>query len=1052
MKKVLLLFAFASGLSYSTFAQSRTVKGQVRDEKGEPVIGATVRVKGGLMETFTDENGMYEILVDDGKDQLEIENISMETVVVSIGADGQPVNVTLKPGTNELEGVQVYGKKIDRRSYVGALTTVSADQISKRPVTNIAKAIEGAAPGVQVTSGGGQPGASPDILIRGLGSIGASSAPLIVLDGAPYSGTLASINPLDIESMTFLKDATATALYGSRGANGVILLTTKRGGNTSGRPKISLDASVGTLNRFIPRYETLGAKDYYEVAYQAWTREPGIPPPSRQDERSSAFVEFLGGYNAYDVPNDQLIQIIDGKGRVNPNASLVYTDDWEEEIMQTGIRQAYSLSIANGDDRSDYFLSVGYNSDKGIVKNSQYDRFTARLNVNSKITDWLKAGINLAGTLDDQRVFVTDNAAYINPFMSTQTIGPIYPVYRYDSLGNRMYEADGVTPLYDFGRNDANNPAKTAQFRPFGVGTNAVAAMQQDDRSTDILTTFGKAYLEARILKDITVTTNFVLNNLRVNNDQYQNFKYGDAASFGGRINRQNNNITTWTFNQIINWKPKFGVFAADKHHLDVTLVHEAYTENLRYNIFRRTGLVGPGFLEGAAAANNEGSNSYEDNLAIESYIGSISYDYMNKYYFTVNVNRNGTSRFSPKARWGTFYSVGAGWIISDESFLSSTKSWLEMLKLRASYGYTGQQDLGAGYYPWMPRYDFNHNNIYPGYTVLTIGNEDLKWERRLEMNVGFDVVFKGGRYSLSLDYFNRGSRDMLYGMPLVPSRGIASQPVNVGDMNNSGIEAIISVDVVRARTSNDFNWNVRANLTHIRNKIVSVQGKDSVINGATALIKGLPAYSFFMPRYAGVDDQGMALYYTGNGDETTNDYNTLGVESYSYVGSPFRDLEGSLTNTFSYKGFDLTFMVSFGIGGKFYDNTYASLMAQGYMQKGNAWHVDMLNAWNGGEANSSKDAVPRASFTDRYATAISDRFLVSSSFLNLKSINLGYTIPAKFAKKAQMSQARIYVSMDNVFYLSPRKGLDLNQSFFGASSFSYFPYRTVMFGIQLGL
>jgi len=1051
MKKILLLFALAAGVGLQAFAQTRTVKGQVKNDKGEAVVGAVVTVENGSPDALsaqTDENGYYEIQVEDGKTQLKVEYVG-SSQIVDIGDGSAPVNVSLR-SSEELEGVQVYGKKLDRRSYVGALTTVSADQISKRPVTNIAKAIEGAAPGVQVTSGGGQPGASPDILIRGIGSISANNAPLIVLDGAPYSGTLASINPNDVENMTFLKDATATALYGSRGANGVILLTTKKGGNTAGKPRINLDASVGFLNRFIPKYETLGTKDYYEVAWQAFKREAGFP--SDHGDASQAFVTFLGGYNAYNVPNRELMTV---DGKVNPNASLVYTDDWADEVLTVGLRQQYNLSVANGDQRSDYYFSLGYSKDNGIVKNSNYDRLTTRLTANSQVTSWLKSGISLAGTMDDQRVFVQDNAAYVNPFMSTQVMAPIYPVYRYDSLGNRLYEADGVTPLYDFGRNDANNPARQEQFRPFGQGTNVVAAMQQDERTNKQLTGFGKTYLEAKFLKDFTVTTNFVYNYINQTVDAFQNYKYGDAATFGGRVNRGLNTYTSWTFNQILNWKPSFGIFAKDEHNLDVTLVHEAYKEQNRYNSFRRIGLVGTGYTEGDAAAVNEGSGSYVDNLAIESYIGSISYDYKGKYFLTANINRNGTSRFSEKSRWGLFYSIGGGWIISDEAFMEDTKGWLSMLKIRASYGYTGQQDLGTGYYAWMPRYSFNHNGSHPGYTLATIGNEDLKWERRLETNIGFDAGFKKDRFLISVDYFNRGSRDMLYGLPLAPSSGVTSQPVNVGDMNNSGIEAMISADIVsnRDRKPTDFNWNVRVNLTRIRNKIISVQGKDSIIGGGTAIIKGLPVSSFYLPRYAGVNGQGIAQYYVGQGtDSVTTDYASLGIESYSYAGSPFRDLEGSLTNTLSYKNFDFTFMLSFGLGGKFYDNTYANLMNQGYQQNGQNWHIDMLNAWNGGEGSDSKDAIPRASYTDRYAAALSDRFIVSNSFLNLKSINFGYTIPAKWTKKAQMSNARIYVSMDNVLYFSARKGLDLNQSFFGTSSFTYFPYRTYMFGIQLGL
>jgi len=316
-------------------------------------------------------------------------------------------------------------------------------------------------------------------------------------------------------------------------------------------------------------------------------------------------------------------------------------------------------------------------------------------------------------------------------------------------------------------------------------------------------------------------------------------------------------------------------------------------------------------------------------------------------------------------------------------------------------------------------------------------------------MNVGFDAAFFKNRLNISVDYFNRGSRDMLYPFPLAPSTGVGYKYMNIGDMNNKGLEVAISGDVVRTR---NFNWNVRANLTHIKNSIIKVQDKDTIISGGRAVIKGLPLNAWYMPRYAGVSGTGEALYYLKDGS-TTADYGSLTTDDYVYAGSPFRDIDASITNTLSYKGFDLTFMFSFGLGGKFYDVTYANLMGQTSQTRGQAWHIDMLNAWKDGEAaNPSKDAVPRASWSDRYQNSISDRFLVSNSFLNVKSINFGYTLPAKWAKKATMQNARVYVSMDNVFYLSPRKGLDLNQTFFGTSSFTYYPYRTIMFGINLGL
>ncbi len=1041
MKKRLLLLTLLVTIGMQTaMAQTRVVKGRVLDENGEPMPGASVIIKGTTSGTTTDMEGNYTIEVDAKQKTLVIKSMGVQDQEVEIAADGTVKTATMESQDGQtIDDINIYGKKMDKRSYTGALTTVTAKDIARRPVTDIVKAIDGAAPGVLVSSGGGQPGATPDILMRGIGSVAANNSPLIVLDGAPYSGTLVSINPNDVESMTFLKDATATALYGSRGANGVIVIVTKRGQNT-GKPRISVEGSTGILNRFLPEYERVGPKDYYELAWQGYKNStPGNPT-------SEGLIRLLGGYNSSNVANKDLINAETGK--VNPNASFPYTEDWQKELQRTGIRQNYNLSVSNGDKTSDYFFSVGYTKDQGIVKNSNYDRFTTRLTVNSTITKWLKSGVSLSGALDQQRFFLGTNTAFTNPFFATRMMGSIYPVYRYDANGNRMYEADGVTPIYDFGANtDLNNPAGMVQERPFASNTNVIAALFQDDRNTRALNGFGKAFLEAKFLKDFTFTTNFVLNYYSGVQDNFQNPVYGDAANVQGRVNRSSTTQYTYTFNQMLNWKPTFGLFAdREKHHLDVTLVHEAYLLRSENSNFTRTGVPAPNFKEGAAAAVGTGSSSSLDYQTLESYLGIISYDFKNKYYVNANVRRDGTSRFSPKSRWGTFGSVGAGWIISEEEFMKSTRSVINQLKIRGSYGVTGQQDLGGGYYVWQPRYDFNQNNTHPGYTFLTWGNENLKWEGRLMANIGFDVSMLNNRLNVSFDYFRNGSKDMLFPRPLATSTGVASIPVNVGTMINKGVEIAINADVVR---NSKFTWNTRINLTHLKNKVTKVEGADSLVSGFNQLADGQPLNAFFVPRYAGVDaSDGQALYYKADGS-TTKDYGSLTTADRIYAGSPFRDLEGSITNTFTYKNFDLSFMVTFGIGGKFYDATYQNLMATGSASLGQAWHVDMLNAWK--QPGDVTD-VPRVSYNDQYANATSDRFLISNSFANLKNVNLGYTLPAKMMKDIGFQSIRVYVAADNVLYFAGRKGVDLNQNLVGASNFSYYPYRTIMFGVNLGL
>lgn len=1047
MKKMLLLLALFlwTGLQV-TFAQSRTVKGKVQDDKGEGVAGATVIVKGTQTGTITDADGNYEITIDGANKELVITGQGLVAQTVKVGEGDTLGTTVLATDNTEITGVSIYGQKVDRKSYTGSISTITSKDIARRPITDVTKALEGAAPGVAVTSGGGQPGASPDIQVRGQNTLSASGAPLIVLDGAPYSGTLVSINPNDVESMTILKDASATAIYGSRGSNGVILIVTKRGVN-SGKPRIEIDASVGMLNRFMPLYETLESKEYIETAFQAWNNAYG----STSGDKPTDFWNYLGNYNPYNVPNNQVLNITEQSGytdaTVNPNASLLYNDSWFDELNRTGVRHNYNVAVSNGDKVNDYRFSLGYTNEQGIIKNSGYDRISARLTVNSKVTDWLKAGMSLSGSYENQRFFLSgDQQAYSNPFLTAQVMGPIYPVYRYDSLGNRMKDANGED-LYDFGVNGPNNPSKVNQNRPYATNLNPVAALFQDDRSVKRLNTFGNAYLEASFLKDFTLRTNFVLNYLQQRENAFQNMLYGDAENIGGRMDRTLTNRLNYTFNQLLTWKPTFsGLNAADGsgHNLDLVLGHETFFINNEAAQFERSGFVAPQFQEGAAGAIGTGSTSAINQLAMESYFSMLSYNYKNKYFLSGSLRTDGSSRFSPESRWGTFWSVGAGWMMNEESFLKDV-SWINMLKLRGSYGITGNEALNAaGYYAWMPRYSFSANNSNPGLIFSTWGNPDLKWEGSYKFNIGFDFGFFANRISGNIDYFNSGSNNLLFVQPFAPSVGSGGIYSNVGDLKNTGVELQLNVDLVRAR---DFTWNTRLNLTHLKNKITRVQTADSLIGGGTILAKGFAVNSFFLPHYVGVSPEGLAQYQKRDGS-IVNDYGELTTEDYNILGSSFRDLEGSITNTFSYKNFDLSFLISFGIGGKFYDNTYASLMRS---NQGQAYHKDILNSWRKPGDELTTD-IPKVQYDQTYDNPLSDRFLVSNSFLNIKNVNLGYTLPQKTLSRLKLSTLRIYVAADNIFYLSARKGLDVQQAFFGSSSFTYFPYRTIVFGLNLGL
>ncbi|WP_118949749.1 SusC/RagA family TonB-linked outer membrane protein [Taibaiella helva] len=1043
MKKTLLLFILAFTVSIqASFAQSQKIKGRVTDSKGEGVPGASVKVKGTEVGTVTDIDGNYELELPEGKKVLVIDGIAgkAQTEVKDASA---PVNVVVEQSSQDLEGVEIYGKKIDKRESVSSISTVTAEQIASRPITNIVSALDGNAAGVNVSSGGGQPGASPDILVRGFGSLSASSSPLIVLDGAVYDGTLSSINPYDVATMSVLKDASATSIYGARGANGVIMITTKKG-KKGDKPIINIDAQVGMFTRMIPEYDRVSARDYYKLAWEGLYNiysEQTDPETAAGAADANTIPLILGGYNTFNVPADQVYK----NGQINPNASILYEDDWQKAVSRTGLRQKYNVSVNNGDDKSTYYFSVGYNNEKGIFKQSDYDRITTRLNITSKITPWLNSGLSLGVTYDNMRSFAADGSAYANPFMTTRLMPSLYPIYLHDpNTGALVLDANGQ-PQYDFG----DNP-QYGQVRQFATNQNVIASIYNDNTTTKAFSGFGSGYLEAKFLKDFTARTNISVNTYNGNQSIYQNKFFGDGEPFNGILTQQNNNNISYTWTQLLMWKPTFGIFNPDdaNHSLDVTVGHENYLLRAESSYLQRAGFGGSSIESGAAAAYGIGSSQSVDYHAIESYFAFAGYTFKQRYTLNATFRRDGTSRFAKDGRWGNFYSVGGNWMLSEESFLKGKTTWIDELKLRASYGITGNENLGSSnYYAYLTTYSYYPNNTYSGYAFGGYGNPALKWESQYSFDVAVDFSLFNKRLTGTADFYQRGSKDLLFVQTLAPSTGVNAIQANVGAVRNTGIELELHGKPV---VTKNFSWTIDVTAWHYRNKMTQIQsttpGQDTIYGSGSILANGLPRDNYFLPDYAGVNpDNGKEQWRLADGT-TTTDYNIAQQpQNCVYAGTPYRDIEGSLRNTLNYKGIDFSFMFTFGLGGKFYDGVYQQLAAGGW---GTAYSTDLLNRW---QKPGDQTDVPKMDYSE-LSGRTSTRFLTSNSFLNIKNVNLGYTLPDKWLKTAGFRSARVYVQAENIFVFTPRKGQDLQQNFVGGSDYVYPPYRTIMFGLNIGL
>ena len=701
---MLLLACLFVGIGLVT-AQTQKVTGVViSEEDGQPVVGASVLVKGTTLGTITDVDGNFNLSnVPSSAKTLQISYIGMQTQEVAIKPK---LKVILKADAQQLEEVMVvaYGTA-KKQSFTGSADMVKSDQIEKRTVANLSKALEGTAPGIQMTSGGGQPGEASKVVIRGFGSINASNNPLYVLDGIPFDGDLSSINPADIESMSVLKDASSAALYGARGANGVIMITTKKG--KEGKPSVNLKASWGVTSRAFPRYNTVNAKEFMEATFEGYKNyllDDGVTDSDAREIAAGDLIPTLGGYNPFNVSNDQLID--PATGRLNSNAQLLYQDDWMDEATKDSpLRQEYQFSVSGGNSNTNYNFSLGYLNEDGLAVNTGFERFSGRMNIDSQIKKWLKSGLSASfSTTTQDYTFEDGGSAFYNIWYSSEMIAPIYPVYKKNADGSNLL-VDGEKE-YDYGVN-----------RPSFSNMNWIAALYQDKRerksdnlsSRAYVTLSGKDYDELGFFKDFTLTSNIGIDYRNRNTLNYYNPDEGDAAGVGGDSYRSATRMLSYTFNQLLNYNKTF-----DKHSLDVLVGHEFYSYENLFLSAERQGFPFNGLQELANGAQIIGGTSYKDIYKIESVFGRINYSFSDRYYLSGSYRTDGSSRFHKDNRWGSFWSLGGAWRISEEAFMSGAKSWLNSLTLKASYGVQGNdaivdKDGYETYYGWQSLYDMDY-------------------------------------------------------------------------------------------------------------------------------------------------------------------------------------------------------------------------------------------------------------------------------------------------------------------------------------------------------
>lgn len=1045
------------------YAQTQKIIGKViSKDDGQPLPGITVRLKGGNASTQTSATGEFSI------------NAPANAMLIFSSVGFQPQEYAATPGMqvslasalNQLSEVVVtsYGTA-SKKLLPGAVTQINAGDFAKRPITNVLSSVVGSGPGISTTVASGAPGETPGIRIRGFGSINASSTALIVVDGAQYDGSISNINPDDVESVTLLKDAATTALYGSRASNGVVQITTKKG--KVGKPTLNFKVSKGWVSRGLPEYNRVNAYQYYPLMWEAYRNSlvygaDNVPLATANSIASGLIntyrlpnnttrtyiaggVKGLLGYNPFNVPDNQ---IVGTDGLLNPNAALLYGDDlnWSDAASKGGkSRQNYNLSYSGAGDKSDYFGSFGYTKEEGYLINSNLERFNGRLNVNTQPVKWFKTGMNITGNYTKARF---DNvgdggSSVVNPFYISRYIGPIYPVYQHNASGGYILNENG-DPYYDYG--DA---------RPFAQGRHAIFENLNDQQNRVRGAINSRAYGTINFYKDLKLTTNIAFDLQDTHERQFDNRFIGDGAP-AGRNYHDFFRTTSYTFNQLLEYSKDI-----DLHHIDVLAGHENYA--YKYNLLSasKTGIIVDGINELPNFSTILTPTSREDNATIESYLSRLNYNYDQKYILTASLRRDGNSRFAPDVRWANFWSVGLGWNINQEEFFKL--KWVDQLKLRGSYGQLGNADLGTNYYPYQALYLLGrNNNAAPGFTQNSLPNPNLTWESAKNFDIGADFSLFKGRLGGTVEYFNRVTDGLIFDVPQSLSNGGTTAaddnnftiPTNIGSLYNRGVEINLNAQAVKSR---DFNYSVTLNLTKLTNKITKMPSLTPLIqNGTKAYSVGHSIYDFYLREYYGVDPaNGSALYKTNvlNSNSRVIGSDTVttivGDANYRYVGaSAIPDVQGSMSHTVSYKNFSLNVLFTFQLGGKYYDGTYASLMHSGIY--GTALASDILNRWTPTNTNTNVPRLDGGNTANLGGSNNTTRWLTSASFLQINAANLSYSLPKAWLAKVNARNANIFVSGENLALLSARRGMNVTGSFNGTSDNTYNYNRIISIGLNV--
>lgn len=987
-------------------SRKKRVTGVVKDVMGEPLIGANVVEKGRSTNgVITDFNGKFTLEVDE----------SASLVVSYIGYLAQDIptkgkgdfHIILKEDTNTLDEVVVTGYgDFKKATYTGSASVLTTEKLEALPVVSVGQMIESNIPGISVVAGtSSQPGAKTTLRVRGVASMNASTEPLYVLDGVPIPsydlsnftsmseaggmGFIETLNPADIESITVLKDAASASLYGAKGANGVVLITTKKG--KEGKLRVNMAAKYGITDFAYTYRPLMGGEERRELIHEGLVNFQLDKGVSEQEAQQYA-----------DANIDQYAK------RLPQGYS-----DWESALFKTGYQQDYNLSASAGNQNSSFIGSLGYTKQTGVSLNSEMERFTGRVDASNKYKK-VEFGMNASFSWT-KNVHLPEGKFYGSAiYASKVNLTPSTPIYNEDGPYASGYR-----------ENNGYNPILEAEVNDYYART--VRAM-------------GTAKIAYNVWDNLKVSSVFTVDYSLTKDFFFQSPDGRDGATYQGRGRMQMTDRIRYTSQNNLTYSKTFG-----KHSVSAVTAFEVmkYDYEDLYAAKKTYGQDINTSLGNAADPIDADQKLQED--ALMSYVASVNYSYDDKYYASFSFRRDGSSRLSPDTRWGNFWSLSASWRLSQERFMQPLKSVLSDLKLRASYGVNG--NLPSSYYGYQSTYTTGaFYSGKPSPWESTLGNEELTWEKNYALNLGLDIGLFS-RVNVSLDWYTRTTKDLLMSKQLNSISGFSSLLTNVGQMRNTGVELEVRSNNIKTK---DFSWTTAFNLSHNKNKILKLADLPWFVDGRYVRKEGYPFNTIYLREYAGVDPEtGSALYYDNQQDENGNYTKNKVTDPGQASPIPLKDItptiSGGFMNTFNYKFIDLSFNLSYSFGGYSYDNASYILQDDGYSVISNK-STEQRRRW---QKPGDITDVPRFVYGNKKGGNYnSSRAIHSTDHIRLKSLILGLNAPKAWLQKLGIGNARIYFSGTNLLTWAAYDQYDPEMS--GVVGFYTPPLKTYAFGLEL--